>query len=280
MVHSSPRLPTRDEWIDRGVHVGVELHAGKQSRVFAATVDGQSVAVKLTDGALALPDLVTERARVVEALAGLIDEVAAPIRFDGELVHPLGDWLMTATPFVGGRHLDIVERADADMMGRTLARMHEALTLLPTFDVPTVAALDVTGADTSSTGWQLLHGDFSDQNAIVTPTGLRVFDFDECGYGPVAYDLANSLYMVLFDATVTSRPSRYESFRPVFLDGYGDAAGSSVDESAVDSMIDTRVDALDRWLDDLPNAPIGIRTSPPEWHDTLRGFLSAYRPSA
>jgi len=36
-----------------GVHVDRELHAGKQSRVSTATVDGRQVVVKLTDAQLA-----------------------------------------------------------------------------------------------------------------------------------------------------------------------------------------------------------------------------------
>ena len=31
---------------------------------------------------------------------------------------------------------------------------------------------------------------------------VRVFDFDECGVGPAEYDVANSLYLALFDLTV------------------------------------------------------------------------------
>ena len=112
---------------------------------------------------------------------------------------------------------------------------------------------------------------------IVTPAGPRLIDFDDCGYGPVAFDVANALYMVLFDASVGDRPKLYATFRPGFLAGYRQAAGRPLDDGEVDGFIDARVAALGRWLDDLPNAPIGIRTSSPEWLQTLRAFVAGYR---
>ncbi|HEY7068635.1 MAG TPA: phosphotransferase, partial [Acidimicrobiales bacterium] len=47
---------------------------------------------------------------------------------------------------------------------------------------------------------QPLHGDFSCQNIRVAGSSWRLFDFDDCGYGAVELDLANSLYFALFDA--------------------------------------------------------------------------------
>jgi hypothetical protein len=41
-------------------------------------------------------------------------------------------------------------------------------------------------------------------------------------------------------------------------------------------MIEVRVDALRSWLDDPSTAPIGIRTSSPEWRDVLRSFVAAH----
>ena len=90
------------------------------------------------------------------------------------------------------------------------------------------------------------------------------------------YDVANSLYMVLFDAEVNANHDRYLAFRSPFLDGYADATGEAVDLAVVDSLIDGRIAALGRWHDDPTSAPIGIRTSSPEWRKVLRGFVSAH----
>lgn len=267
-----PGLPAPHEWVRLGITIDRELHAGKQSRVFAATLDGRKVAVKLTDGRLADPGLLAGRMLMAEALADEIEAVVAPARIDGELVHAVGGWLATATPFVDGRQADVAVAADAQLLGGTLAGLHRGLSRLPPLKLPPVAALRVDH-DTDHSGWQMLHGDFSDQNVIVTSSGPRVFDFDDCGYGPVVYDLAQSLYMVLFDAQVNANFDRYEAFRPRFLEGYANAAGTVVNLAAVDSFIGARIAALGRWLDDLATAPIGIRTSSPEWRKTLRAFV-------
>lgn len=249
--------------------------------MFAATLNGRKIAVKLTDGRLADRAVLAERMLMAETLADEIDAVVAPVRMDGELVHAVSGWLATATPFVVGRQPDVAVAADAQLLGGTLAGLHRGLGQLPPLNLPPVAALRVDH-DTDRSSWQLLHGDFSDQNVIVTPAGPQVIDFDDCGYGPVVYDLAQSLYMVLFDAQVNGNFDRYEAFRPAFLAGYVGAAGTVVDLAAVDSFIGARIAALSRWLDDLATAPIGMRTSSPEWRKTLRAFVlsqNAHGPS-
>lgn len=257
-----------------GIDVDRELHAGKQSRAFAGRVNGRPAVVKLTDARLADRTTLTERMAMVESLAELTDVVVAPIRIDGSLVRAVGDWLLTATLFVTGRQADITVAADARLLGRALGELHAALGRLDQRQLPPMAALVDDDGDRSR--WQLLHGDFSDQNVVVTPHGPRVFDFDDCGYGPVLYDVANSLYMVFFDSEVTTERDRYRSFRSPFLDGYAGATGHAFDRVAIDSLIGTRIDALGRWLDDLDSAPIGIRTSSPEWLNVLRAFVSTH----
>jgi len=71
----------------------------------------------------------------------------------------------------------------------------------------------------------------------------------------------------------------YETFRRSFLAGYLGASGSSLPEEALDRFIDLRVQALRAWLDDLDNAPIGIRTASPSWQATLRSFVAGYPPA-
>lgn len=219
--------------------------------------------------------MLAKRMLMTEALAAETEAVVAPVRIDGELIHAVGLWLVTATPFIAGRQADISVALDARLLGQTLGQLHDALGKLPDCSLGPVAALDLDdGSDRSQ--WQVLHGDFSTHNVIVTSVGPRVFDFDDCGYGPVLYDVANSLYMVLFDAQVNANDDRYSKFRPPFIEGYGDATGARVDVAIVDSLIAARIDALGRWLDDLTSAPIGIRSSSPAWRETLRSFVSAH----
>lgn len=271
---SSPSLPNRVELGLLGIAVGRELHAGKQSRVLTGSVDGRQVVVKLTDARFADRTTLASRMAMTESLAAIAESVVAPIRINDSLVHVVGEWLLTATPFVSGEPADIAVAADTRLLGRTLGELHAVLGGLEVWDLPPVAALVEDHGDRSR--WQLVHGDFSDQNVVVTPSGPRIFDFDDCGYAPVLYDVANSLYMVLFDAEVNSNRDRYWAFRSPFLDGYADATGRSVDVGVVDALIGARIVALGRWLDDLDGAPIGIRTSSPEWRDVLRAFVASH----
>lgn len=82
--------------------------------------------------------------------------------------------------------------------------------------------------------------------------------------------------MVLFDAHVNSNSDRYGTFRSPFLDAYAAGAGTAVDHADVDSFIGARIAALGRWLDDLATAPIGIRTSSPEWRKPLGAFVLSH----
>lgn len=257
-----------------GIVVDQEIHAGKQSRVLTGTVDGHQAVVKLTDARLADDATLASRMAMTESLAEMTESVVAPIRINDLLVHVVGEWLLTATPFVSGEPADIAVAADARLLGRTLGELHAALGGLETWELPPVAPLAEDHGDRSR--WQLVHSDFSDQNVVVTPRGPRIFDFDDCGYAPVLYDVANSLYMVLFDAEVNSNRDRYRTFRSPFLAGYADATGRSIDIGVIDALIGARIDALGRWLDDLDNAPIGIRTSSPEWRDVLRAFVASH----
>lgn len=168
---------------------------------------------------IADPTLLEARMAIVESLAADAAGVVAPLRIGGALVQPIGGWLMTATPLVTGYSIDLARPGTGRMLGRTLARLRGAMALVPTQDLPPVAALSDARPTIDRSGWQLLHGDFNEQNAIDTANGLRVFDFDDCGYGPTEFDAANTLYMVMFDAEVHGRAGRYDAFRPAFLAG-------------------------------------------------------------
>jgi hypothetical protein len=51
-------------------------------------------------------------------------------------------------------------------------------------------------------------------------------------------------------------------------------SGRRIDHQYLDAMIELRRSALRYWLDHLDEAPIGIRSSSPEWHTTLRSFAA------
>lgn len=103
----------------------------------------------------------------------------------------------------------------------------------------------------------------------------RVIDFDDCGYGPVEFELGNTLYMVLFDATLNNDPRSYERFRQWFCDSYAAEAARVISEVDLDRSIELRRSALRYWLDHPAEAPIGIRSASTEWHRQLRIFAES-----
>ena len=155
MSSESPSPPGRDEWHRWHVDVVAELHAGKQSRVFDALLSGERSAVKLTEARLTDIDVLTSRMETAQILGASHPSVVAPTRIDGALVQPIGEWLMTATPFIAGERLDENTAGDAARLGSALAHLHSAMRQLEMSELPTIAALGSTADDEDRTGWQL-----------------------------------------------------------------------------------------------------------------------------
>lgn len=261
------------------------LAGGHQSRVFRAVRrDGARVAVKSMDASLVDREELEVRLGVVNALADRDPRVCRPVLLAGELIIDLAmsegqDRYLVSYEFASGEEPDLTRASDAGRMGAALSGLHESMRKLPTVTLPVVGALraaSMDGAYAISTD-QLLHGDFSARNLRQTGEEVRIFDFDDCGYGPPEFDVANALYMVLFDQTRRGSLHTYETFRQSFIDGYLNSTGPSIQPDSLDCFIDLRVHALALWLDDLDSAPIGIRNAPSAWHATLRSFVSSYQ---
>ncbi|MGD9997661.1 MAG: phosphotransferase [Ilumatobacteraceae bacterium] len=254
------------------------LHEGHQSQAFEVSLpDGRRVVAKVLDAAAVDVALVTARVRAVAEVALIDDRVCSPVPIDGRVVTRIQDdsgveLLVLCSEFADGVPFDVTRSEDAELMGVTLAGLHRSLAQLGAHDLPMVAALQAVG-HASDDELQLLHGDFNAANLRRRGSEVRVFDFEECGLGPRAFDVANALYMVLFDSFVDGEGQRYRAFEHPFLKGYRTEATSGVDGEVVRTLIDLRVRALAAWLDDLASAPVGIRHATPEWHQTLRGFV-------
>lgn len=274
-------VPSDTAWSSAGLKRGPELHAGHQSRVFRATLDGDPIVVKLTDSRL-VDDSFFRRIGLLTSLAGLSASVVAPVPIGSDLVNHLDEWLVVAYPYLVGETADLSVQREVTELASTLAELHHVLAQLATVELPAVAALRIDDGPTPAKGFgpaQLLHGDFSSANALRVNGQVRVFDFDDCGYGPVEFEVGNTLYMVLFDAWVTTDLAKYDRFREWFVDSYRTESGRPVTDAALNTAIQIRVSALDRWLTNPESAPIGIRTSTPEWRSTLRTFVDAQTPA-
>ncbi len=259
-----------------------ELGEGHQSRVFELTMaDRPRLVAKVVDAAAVDADIVIARVDAVAELADIDARVCRPVAIARRLVNPISDddggsWLLLCSEFADGVAFDVTATGDAALMGATLAGLHRSLALVVQRGIPEVAALRTVGSELGG-DVQLLHGDFNTGNLRRRGATVKVFDFEDCGYGPRAFEIANALYMVLFTETIDGRAAQYPEFEDAFLAGYAAEDSCDVDRHAVDGFLDLRVLALERWLDDLPTAPIGIRTATPEWHETLRFFTTSYR---
>lgn len=258
-----------------------EVLGGHQSQVFEVTRSGQRQVVKVRDAFTVDRAVFQARVETVAELATIDPQVCGPVALDGSLVTTIdGDngWvgLVTCYEYADGEAPDPASRADAMLMGNAMARLHQSMKRLEQKALPLVAALDTVQPEWNGP-LQLLHGDFNAGNLRATGGVARIFDFDDCGYGSPAFDVANALYMVLFDDLTGRHPSVYRSFTEAFLSAYGRVSLDAVDPDDVSGFIDLRVAALQAWLDEPATAPLGIRNSPPSWHARLRSFILQYQ---
>lgn len=265
-----------------GTEVPSPLHGGHQALVFEAVDEsGQRCVAKLRGMGDADPTILNERMLAVASLARIDSRVCSPLMTDGGYVTEV---IVDGEPMLGtllehaqGENLNHAEPADAQAMGVELARLHDSLDALPGFDLPLVPALAATRYEAQAETLQLLHGDFSAQNLRRHAGTVSIFDFDDCGYGPREFDVANSLYMVLFDHMTTQGVDVFEQFEAEFLDGYhATSPRAQFEADTVSYFIDLRVRALRVWLDEPESAPAFIRAASPEWHRTLRHFTESY----
>lgn len=272
-------LPSLADWDSLGFREPMELHGGKQSRVFTVRAGDRRLVAKLTDARFADIELMRLRADVIATLSEASPTVVAPAAVRDGLVAPLHGWFVTATELVEGRVLDTAVPADAALMGTTLAGVHGVFRAAPPEALPRVDTLEAMGGHRlGGLPEQLLHGDFNSTNMLVTDEGVRVFDLDGCGYGPIEFEVGDALYMVAFDSYVShGSADLYTRFREAFLGGYEQSGADRPEESTINEMINLRVDALDRWVGDLDSAPVGIRTSTPEWLMVLATFVQDWR---
>jgi Ser/Thr protein kinase RdoA (MazF antagonist) len=264
------------DWERFGIKDVRPLAGGHQSSVFSGLLDSRRVVAKLTNEEFVAADRLAARMSMLDELSQLDPDVVAPLQHRGRLVNRRGGWLIVLFPFADGPPPDTGRPEDTAMMGRTLANLHRSMASLGPIDVGPIAALGIVdrpviGSHGSTP--QLLHGDFSSANLRLRNRRLQILDFDDCGYGPVEFDVANTLYMELFDAITNDRIGPYTKFRQWFVDAYTSESGIDVDNTMLDEMIALRRDALGYWIEHLDQAPIGIRTSTPEWLEQLRRFV-------
>lgn len=274
---------------------------GEQNFVFTCSLQGQKSILKVTDARHRSRNALAMQLTMLERLKHYAPNIVAPriLGDNGPIVEieiagiP---FYLVAYPYAAGERAEIT--TDGHRMGRALADLHAAMRRLPryTFDeIGTGDNLAKVRAAARTLGVserfhtaiserqglgevQLLHGDFNALNLKFDGSTIAIFDFDNCIYGSPAYELANSLYMVLFDQVRHSGDelTLYHNFRQAFLSGYRSPDNRFFDETAVDAFISYRVLLLASWLRTPSAAPLFIKQSPPSWLETLQTFVKVY----
>ena len=242
------------------------------------------------------------RLAAVRRLAGIAPAVCAPLDLDGAIISSLPgvdghlDHVMLFA-FADGRAPSPLLPADTEAIGATLALIHDAGRSIAHDDVPRFAVIDVEAAALAppsatdallrvlervrrfdgSAPATLLHGDYGSHNLRMSAGEVRVFDFDECGVGPAEYDVANSLYLALFDLTVERGAGElFSAFRRDFLSSYDTVAATPLDRSAVDDLVILRAMMLSRWLAEPSIAPRGVAAADAAWKTRLAEFVTDF----
>ena len=255
---------------------GIEIHdhiRGCQNEVFRATVQGESCILRLTDPDHRSRESLDEELRLLRDLeAGTSIPVKSLTFPSGRLIEETQyrgrRFNAVIFPLVEGDSFDISSFARAFEFGALLAELHTALSELSCW-------YDLIVMENRTETSHLLHGDFNPSNVLSSDGSIIIIDFENVCYSSYEYELANTIYMVLFDARHDPGGFMDSGFIKSFLAGY--TRDRSVDFETVRSEVDRRVSKLIGWLDDLTSAPLSISSSPESWKNELESFIQAYR---
>ena len=243
-----------------------------QNQVFKAVRQGELCILRLTDPAhrtqkqlrseLALLTDLRDVATVVQPLPFLSGEFIQVITYEGK---PHNGMLFS---FVNGSPAFVLSTVAGARFGAFLATLHTELAKLTTlYDLPARVPSDGDR--------QLIHGDFNPTNVLVTADTFVVIDFESACYASHEYELANTIYMVMFDLRHDVAKLVDSHFVEGFLTGY--TSRRSADLRRLRNSIDHRIDMLLEWLNDLTTAPLSIAASPESWRLELRDFVDAFK---
>jgi Ser/Thr protein kinase RdoA (MazF antagonist) len=234
-------------------------------------MDGESLVLRLSSDHRPVERITTE-VDLLTDLTQVTDCVIAPRPFpSGRLVEAVRfedrSYNAVLFPRVDGAHAEFSSFNTAFRLGELLAELHTALGALDRkYDLPVMK--NVASAN------HLIHGDFGAANVLQARHSFVIIDFEDACYSSHAYELANSLYMMLFDSRhavadlIAARPAQG------FLQGYTKHITVVLDE--VRPAIDQRVRLLAGWLTDPSAAPFSISTSSDDWRKELTKFVNAY----
>lgn len=248
-----------------------------QNHVFKATLDGETCILRLTDPTHRSVERLQAELDLLTDLHAVTPVTIAPMRFlSGKLIETVVYQGMrynaTLFPFVSGSSTPVQSFVEAYNFGALLVQLHTVL-----------AGLDKQYAlparqHTSDSARQLIHGDFNPSNVLSTSCSCVVIDFEDACYSTYEYELANSIYMKMFDYRHHPMQFRDSEFIHGFLSGY--TSVKEIDRQGVRAGVDERVSMLQGWLNKPDSAPLSIASSPESWKQELGDFVLSYTEGA
>ena len=254
-----------------GIEIGERIRMC-QNEVFKATRQGEMCILRLTDPKHRSRDDIREELKLLRDLEAVAAIAVTPLTFpSGRLIEETAyrDKRYNAVlfAFIDGVAVEISSFTEASKFGAFLADLHHALAELN-------CRYDLSVMENPSEEKRLIHGDFNVTNVLSTDEALIAIDFENACYSTYEYELANAIYMKLFNAREEPKTLVNSHFISGFLAGY--TRDREVDLKAVRSEVDGRVARLKGWIDELASAPISISTSSKAWKRESRNFVDAY----
>lgn len=254
---------------------GIEIHEHIrtcQNEVFKATLQDKACILRLTDPGHRSLDSLHEESRLLRDLQTVTKITVEPMtfssgRFIEETRYNGKRYYAVLFTFIEGAPIDICSFTQARRFGILLAELHTALSELNCpYDLPTL--------QNTLENKQLIHGDFNRTNVLARDESLVIIDFENACFSTYEYELANAIYMAVFDARHNPAVILDTGFIDGFLVGY--TRKRSVDLDTVRLEVDRRVSMLKGWIDDSASAPLSVSTSTDSWKKELNDFINAY----
>ena len=243
-----------------------------QNLVFHASMNGRECILRLTSPEHREPREICEELKLLDKIhADGRVQVAKPLLFPSgkyfeKCQHNGREYNAVVFSYIEGESAGTASPTQGLALGRLLATLHTVLSELKLpYDFPVMSG---------AVGEQLIHGDFNSSNVLVNSNSFAIIDFEDACYSTYEFELANSIYMALFDARSNVRQFDASEFIQRFLEAYTQSRVVNLEK--VRAYVDLRVWKLTAWLLEPKIAPIAIASSSDSWKRELKEFVRAY----
>lgn len=130
----------------------------------------------------------------------------------------------------------------------------------------------------SETNFGLIHGDYNTGNILLQDGRAKVFDFDDCAYHWYDYEIANTIYMVLFSLRASTDLSVFTQFRSLWLNALmADGNPVGYEPRNINNFVYYRVLLLEGWIKEPELGPLFIVNASESWKAELLAFIDWFK---